>query len=183
MTAWLALEALAVDRDVAGLEPGLQPVARVLREQPRQRLVEAQPAERRAARARVIGATKAAPSRVVSRAIIFLPHAPQFTCLSSPRCLVVGCASDIDDETAGWSAQRLYGEAKDAMSSKDWPRAIKYLEKLEARYPYGRFAQQAQLEIAYAHWKDGERALGDRRGGPLHQDVSRTTPTSTMPGT
>ncbi|HWM41782.1 MAG TPA: outer membrane protein assembly factor BamD [Burkholderiales bacterium] len=70
---------------------------------------------------------------------------------------VVGCASDIDDETAGWSAQRLYGEAKDAMSSQDWPRAVKYLEKLEARYPYGRFAQQAQLEIAYAHWKDGER--------------------------
>jgi outer membrane protein assembly factor BamD len=72
--------------------------------------------------------------------------------------LAGGCASTEDDETAGWSAQRLYGEAKDAMSSKDWPRAVKYLEKLEARYPYGRFAQQAQLEIAYAHWKDGERA-------------------------
>jgi outer membrane protein assembly factor BamD len=71
---------------------------------------------------------------------------------------VAGCASNIDEETAGWSAQRLYGEAKDAMSNKDWPRAVKYLEKLEARYPYGRFAQQAQLEIAYAHWKDGERA-------------------------
>ena len=70
-----------------------------------------------------------------------------------------GCASNIDDETAGWSAQRLYGEAKDAMSSQDWQRAIKYLEKLEARYPYGRFAQQAQLEVAYAHWKDDERAL------------------------
>jgi len=72
--------------------------------------------------------------------------------------LFAGCATDLQDETAGWPAQRLYGEAKDAMSSKDWPRAIKYLEKLEARYPYGRFAQQAQLEIAYAHWKDGERA-------------------------
>jgi outer membrane protein assembly factor BamD len=72
--------------------------------------------------------------------------------------LAAGCASTEDDETAGWSAQRLYGEAKDAMSNKDWPRAVKYLEKLEARYPYGRFAQQAQLEIAYAHWKDGERA-------------------------
>ena len=72
---------------------------------------------------------------------------------------LAGCATDLQDETAGWSAQRLYGEAKDAMSSKDWPRAIRYLEKLEARYPYGRFAQQAQLEIAYAHWKDGERAL------------------------
>ena len=44
------------------------------------------------------------------------------------------------------------------MASKDWLKAIKYLEKLEARYPYGRFAQQAQLEIAYCHWKDSERA-------------------------
>src|SRR5688572_33132331 len=69
-----------------------------------------------------------------------------------------GCAADIDEETAGWSVERLYGEGKDAMSSKDWPRAIKYLEKLEARYPYGRYAQQAQLEVAYCHWKDGERA-------------------------
>jgi outer membrane protein assembly factor BamD len=73
--------------------------------------------------------------------------------------LFAGCASDLQDETAGWSAQRLYGEAKDAMGSKDWARAIRYLEKLEARYPYGRYAQQAQLEIAYAHWKDSERAL------------------------
>lgn len=72
--------------------------------------------------------------------------------------LLAGCATDLQDETAGWSAQRLYGEAKDAMASKDWPRAVRYLEKLEARYPYGRFAQQAQLEIAYAHWKDNERA-------------------------
>ena len=63
-----------------------------------------------------------------------------------------------DDETIGWSAQRLYGEAKDAMSGKEWAKAIKYFEKLEARYPYGRFAQQAQLEVAYCNFKDGERA-------------------------
>jgi outer membrane protein assembly factor BamD len=44
------------------------------------------------------------------------------------------------------------------MASKDWPKAIKYLEKLEARYPYGRYAQQAQLEVAYCNWKDNERA-------------------------
>ena len=69
-----------------------------------------------------------------------------------------GCSSIQADETTGWSAQRLYGEAKDAMASKEWAKAIKYLEKLEARFPYGRFAQQAQLEVAYAHWKDGERA-------------------------
>ena len=70
-----------------------------------------------------------------------------------------GCASTgADDETIGWSAQRLYGEAKDEMASKNWTKAIKLLEKLEARYPYGRYAQQAQLEVAYAQWKDNERA-------------------------
>jgi outer membrane protein assembly factor BamD len=62
------------------------------------------------------------------------------------------------DETVGWSAQKLYGEAKDAMAARTWDKAIKYLEKLEARYPYGRYAQQAQLDIAYAYWKQGERA-------------------------
>jgi len=69
-----------------------------------------------------------------------------------------GGLNSSDDETLGWSAQKLYAEAKDAMSSRDWAKAIKYLEKLEARYPYGRFAQQAQLEVAYCYWKEGERA-------------------------
>src|SRR5438270_13598606 len=75
--------------------------------------------------------------------------------------LAVSAASSSlskEDETTGWSAQRLYGEAKDAMASRDWAKAIKHLEKLEARYPYGRYAQQAQLEVAYCQWKDGERA-------------------------
>ena len=44
------------------------------------------------------------------------------------------------------------------MAARAWDKAIKYLEKLEARYPYGRFAQQAQLDVAYAYWKQGERA-------------------------
>ena len=73
--------------------------------------------------------------------------------------LSTGCSTDpAADETATWSAQRLYGEAKDAMGNRDWQKAIKHLEKLEARFPYGRFAQQAQLEVGYAYWKDGERA-------------------------
>ena len=74
--------------------------------------------------------------------------------------LLAACSTTGDqaDETAGWSAQRLYGEARDAQNSRDWTKAVKYLEKLEARYPYGRYAQQAQLEIAYAQWKAGERA-------------------------
>jgi outer membrane protein assembly factor BamD len=69
-----------------------------------------------------------------------------------------GLISTDKDETAGWSAQKIYGESKDAMASGAWDKAIKYLEKLEARYPYGRYAQQAQLDVAYAYWKSGERA-------------------------
>jgi outer membrane protein assembly factor BamD len=75
--------------------------------------------------------------------------------------LVAGCAiftTEPADETAGWSAQRLYGEAQDEMSSSNWEKAIKYLEKIEARYPYGRYAIAAELNIAYAYYKDNERA-------------------------
>ncbi|MGH9578950.1 MAG: outer membrane protein assembly factor BamD, partial [Terriglobales bacterium] len=74
--------------------------------------------------------------------------------------LVAACGTfgDPTDETKGWSAQKLYAEAKDHLNNRNYELAIKYYEKLEARYPYGRFAQQAQLEIAYAYYKDKEPA-------------------------
>ena len=62
------------------------------------------------------------------------------------------------DETKGWSANKLYSEAKNKLNDGSYTEAIKYYEKLEARYPYGRYAQQAQLEIAYAYYKDKEMA-------------------------
>ena len=62
------------------------------------------------------------------------------------------------DETAGWSANKLYAEAKTAMGDGAYDKAVKYFEKLEARYPYGRYAQQAQLEVAYAYFKQMEPA-------------------------
>src|SRR5262245_38312247 len=65
---------------------------------------------------------------------------------------------DAQDETKGWSAQKLYKEAKDNLNDQRYEEAIKYYQKLESRYPYGRFAQQAQLEMAYAYYKDSEPA-------------------------
>jgi outer membrane protein assembly factor BamD len=75
--------------------------------------------------------------------------------------LLSGCATDslARDETLKWSADRLYAEAKDEMGSGNWAAAIKLLEKLESRYPFGRYAQQAQIDTAYAHWKENENAL------------------------
>ena len=74
--------------------------------------------------------------------------------------IAAGCGTTADppDETARWSIERLYGEARDAMKARDWANAIKYLEKLEARFPYGPYAQQAQLDVAWAHWKNDDRA-------------------------
>ena len=60
------------------------------------------------------------------------------------------------DATAGWSANKLYAEAKDELQSGNYEQAIKYYETLESRYPFGRFAQQAQIEIAYAYFRQGE---------------------------
>ncbi|MEW6563680.1 MAG: outer membrane protein assembly factor BamD [Pseudomonadota bacterium] len=54
------------------------------------------------------------------------------------------------------SAEELYAEAKDYMNDGSYTKAIESLERLQARYPYGRFGQQAQLEIAYAYYKQRE---------------------------
>ncbi|HLS56420.1 MAG TPA: outer membrane protein assembly factor BamD [Zeimonas sp.] len=67
--------------------------------------------------------------------------------------------TDGPDATLSWTPERLYAEAKDEMASGNWAAAIKLLEKLEARYPFGRWAQQAQLDVAWVHFKDNERAL------------------------
>lgn len=61
------------------------------------------------------------------------------------------------DETIAWSAAKLYAEAKDELSGGNYDKAILYFEKLEARYPFGTYAQQAQMEVAYAHYRQGDQ--------------------------
>ena len=75
--------------------------------------------------------------------------------------LVTGCGllPEEVDETVDWSAQRIHSEARDALEEANYERAITLFEKLESRYPYGRYAQQAQLEIAYAYYKSNEPEL------------------------
>ena len=75
--------------------------------------------------------------------------------------LVGGCSStpEPEDETRGWTAEKIYSEAKAEQNSNNYTRSNELFEKLEARFPYGRYAQQAQLEIAYNQYKDAEPAL------------------------
>ena len=62
------------------------------------------------------------------------------------------------DETTSWSASKLYSEARSEASGGNYEKAVKYFEKLETRYPFGLFAQQAQMEIAYAYYRQSEQA-------------------------
>lgn len=52
----------------------------------------------------------------------------------------------------------MYAQAKAELQDESYERALKLLESLQSRYPYGRYAQQAQLDIAYAYYKKGEPA-------------------------
>jgi outer membrane protein assembly factor BamD len=86
-----------------------------------------------------------------------LPALRQAVIAAAALCLVAGCASVRDfDETRGWPAQKLYAEARDEMNSRNWVRAIKLYETLESRFPFGRYSQQALLELAYSQWKESE---------------------------
>ena len=90
----------------------------------------------------------------------FRPFPAFFSLLTAvfAAILISGCSSlgETHDETAGWSAGKLYSEAKDAQADGTYDKAAKYLEKLESRFPYGRYAQQAQLELGYVFWKANE---------------------------
>lgn len=60
------------------------------------------------------------------------------------------------DETKDWSASQFYTMAKDALTDSDYDQAIKYYDGLQARFPFGPYATQAQLDTIYAHYKNGE---------------------------
>lgn len=60
------------------------------------------------------------------------------------------------DTTEGWSANKLYAEAASELDSSNYARAIEMYQKLESRYPFGRYAMQAQLDVAYAHYRAEE---------------------------
>jgi outer membrane protein assembly factor BamD len=70
-----------------------------------------------------------------------------------------GALSEQADETANWSASKLYAEARDELASNNFERAVTLFEKLESRYPFGTYAQQAQMEIAYTHYRQGDQPL------------------------
>jgi outer membrane protein assembly factor BamD len=67
-----------------------------------------------------------------------------------------GLLPEVKDETGNWSVERIFQTGREAVQEGNYQRAIKMFETLESRYPYGAFAQQAVLQLAYANYKSGE---------------------------
>jgi outer membrane protein assembly factor BamD len=74
--------------------------------------------------------------------------------------ILSGCAGSEGqkDDTDIWSETKLYSEAIDKLNSADFAKCGKYFEKLEARFPFGPYSQQAQINGAYCYWKAQETA-------------------------
>lgn len=88
--------------------------------------------------------------------------------LLSLSILLSACSDGhvTNDIYADWNAKDFYDEAKQSLAAGEFQTAITNLESLEARFPFSHYAQQAQLDVAYAYYKfeepDSAIAAADR---------------------
>lgn len=70
-----------------------------------------------------------------------------------PLCilLLAGCATD--PKTPQLSERQFYEDAQDAIESNNMTLAIERLQGLESRYPFGRYASQAKLDLIYCYYR------------------------------
>ena len=93
--------------------------------------------------------------------------------------VLTGCGlfGKDDDIPPDQGERELYEAAQKNLRSSNFDLAIKNLQLLEARYPFGPYAEQSQLELIYAHYRnyDHEEAVAsaDRfiRLHPQHPNV------------
>ena len=73
--------------------------------------------------------------------------------------LLSGCSTTPTDPTAGWSPNKIYAEAKDNLGTGGYEKAITLFDKLEGRAAGTPLAQQAQIDKAYAQYKNGDAVM------------------------
>ncbi|MDD5300403.1 MAG: outer membrane protein assembly factor BamD [Gallionella sp.] len=79
-----------------------------------------------------------------------------FLLLTLTACKIFDPLPDGSDPTKNMPVGEMYNQAKAELNEGNYESAIKLYEALQSRYPYGRYAQQALLEIAYAYYRQGE---------------------------
>ena len=78
--------------------------------------------------------------------------------LSLPGCKTVGgwFGGDKEEKTETLGVEALYAEAKEALNDGNFSRAQLYYTRLIARFPFGPYSEQAQLELAFVQFKLGK---------------------------
>ena len=61
-----------------------------------------------------------------------------------------------DDPTETLPVEAMYEEAKGSLEGGNVERAKRFYGRLIARFPYGPYTEQSQLELAYAHYRAGD---------------------------
>lgn len=79
-----------------------------------------------------------------------------FLLLTLSACSLFEPLPDGSAPVAQQSAEEIYALGKEELNDGNYEQAIKLFESLQSRYPYGRYAQQALLEVAYANYRQGE---------------------------
>jgi outer membrane protein assembly factor BamD len=67
-----------------------------------------------------------------------------------------GSEESSEEKYAGWNSEKFREEAKKSIDGGSYEKAIELYEALESRYPYGQYAAQTQIDIAYAYYKNGD---------------------------
>ena len=68
--------------------------------------------------------------------------------------VLVACSGndELPEIAADSGEQQIYDQAQRYLNNRNYDLAVRSLQALESRYPFGKFAEQAQLEIIYAHY-------------------------------
>lgn len=70
--------------------------------------------------------------------------------------ILSGCSALLPKPETDWTVEEFYDRAKSDFDDSQWSGAIEYYEKLKANFPYGDYAEQAYLELAYAYYRYDE---------------------------
>ena len=62
---------------------------------------------------------------------------------------------NLDDSQAEILRKKIYDEAQERLKNGSYSLAIDALESLERRFPFGKYAEQAQAELIYAYYENG----------------------------
>lgn len=88
------------------------------------------------------------------------PAPPLKIALFLPLLLALGACSLFDhgkrETLNNMSVEQLYQRAQTMSDAENWSAAETIYHKLIARFPYGAYNEQSQIELAYAQYKDGK---------------------------